>query len=108
LGGGQDDFPLRLRVTTIPVGISYQVWIEDVFLAAGGGLEHTWFEEKWEDLDIVIKGKKWGTFAALFGGYRINPRWSVYGSVRYDPMPTGKSSFLVPEVKLGASRSAPG
>jgi hypothetical protein len=54
-----------------------------------------------EDLDIVVKGQKWGPFLALLGGYRLNPRWSVFGNVRYDPMPTGKSSLLVREVRLG-------
>jgi hypothetical protein len=108
LDGGQDDFPLRLRVTTIPVGIYYQVWVKDVFLAFGGGTGYTWFEEKWVDLDIVVKGKNWGPFAAFIGGYRVNPRFSVHGSVRYDPMPTGKRSFLVPEVKLGGLKVGAG
>jgi hypothetical protein len=31
----------------------------------------------------------------------LGPRWSVFGNIRYEPMPTGKSSLLVPEVKLG-------
>jgi hypothetical protein len=106
--GGQDDYPLRLTVTTIPVGIYYRVWVKDVFLAVGGGLGYTWFEEKWEDPDIVVEGKKWGPFAAFFGGYRVNPRWAVYGSVRYDPMPTGKGTLLVPEVKLGGLKIGAG
>jgi opacity protein-like surface antigen len=107
-GGGQEDYPLRLTVTTIPVGIYYQVWIKDLFLAFGGGTGYTWFEEKWEDLDIVVKGKNWGAFAAFFGGYRVNPRFSVYGSVRYDPMPTGKGSLLVRQVNLGGLKIGAG
>jgi hypothetical protein len=101
LDDGQDDFLLRLTVTSIPVAVYYQTWIRDIFLAAGGGANYSWYEERWEDLDIVIKGQKWGPFLALLGGYRLNPRWSVFGNIRYDPMPTGKSNLLVPEVKLG-------
>jgi hypothetical protein len=61
-----------------------------------------------EDLDIVVKGQKWGPFLALLGGYRLNPRWSVFGNVRYDPMPTGKSSLSVREVRLGGLKIGAG
>ena len=108
LEGGQDDFPLRLTVTSIPVAVYYQTWIRDIFLAAGGGVSYSWYKEKWEGLDIVVKGQKWGPFLALLGGYRLNPRWSVFGNIRYDPMPTGKSSLLVQEVKLGGLKIGAG
>jgi len=108
LDGGQDDFPLRLTVTSIPVAVYYKTWIRDVFLAAGGGVSYSWYKEKWEGLDIVVKGQKWGPFLALLGGYRLNRRWSVFGNVRYDPMPTGMSSLLVPEVKLGGLKIGAG
>lgn len=101
LDGGPDEFPLRLQVTSIPVVLFYQVWIKEVFLAAGGGASYCRYEERWEDLDIVVKGQKWGPFLCFQAGYRFSPRWSVFGDIRYDPMPTGKSSLLVPEVKLG-------
>jgi len=78
----QDDFPLRLTVTSIPVAVYYQTWIRDIFLAAGGGVSYSSYKEKWEGLDIVVKGQKWGPFLALMGGYRLNPRWSVFGNVR--------------------------
>jgi len=108
LDGGQDEFPLRLRVTSIPIALYCQVWIEDVFLAVGGGANYFWYEERWEDLDIVVKGQKWGSLLSFLGGYRLNPRWAVFGNVRYDPMPTGKSSLLVPEVKLGGLKIGAG
>jgi len=108
LDGGQDDFPLRLIVTSIPVAVYYQTWIRDIFLAAGGGFSYSWYKEKWAGLDIVVKGQKWGPFLALMGGYRLNRRWSVFGNIRYDPIPTGKSSLLVPEVKLGGLKISAG
>lgn len=108
LDGGTDEFPLRLKVTSIPVILFYQVWIKDVFLAVGGGASYSRYEERWEDLDIVVKGQKWGPVLALMGGYRLNPRWSVFGSIRYDPMPTGKNSLLVREVKLGGLKIGAG
>lgn len=108
LDGGLDDFPLKLTVTTIPVAVYYQTWIRDIFLAAGGGVSYSWYKEKWEDLGIVVKGQKWGPFLALLGGYRLSPRWSVFGNIRYDPMPTGKGSLLVPEVKLGGLKIGAG
>jgi hypothetical protein len=108
LDGGQDDFPLRLTVASIPVAVYYQTWIRDIFLAVGGGANYSWYEERWEDLDIVIKGQKWGPLLSFLGGYRLNPRWSVFGNIRYDPMPTGKSSLLVREVKLGGLKIGAG
>jgi len=101
LDGGQEEFPLSLRVTSIPVAVYYQFWIKDVFLALGGGANYFWYEERWEGLDIITEGKKWGPLISFHGGYRLNPRWSVFGEIRHEPMPTGKSSLLVPEVKLG-------
>jgi hypothetical protein len=108
LGGGTDEFPLKLTVTSIPVALYYQAWIQDVFLAAGGGVSYSRFKEEWEGLDIVVKGQKWGPYLVLMGGYRANPRWSVFGNVCYDPIPTGKSSLLVPEVKLGGLKIGAG
>jgi len=101
LDGGADEFPLRLKVTSIPIVLYYQAWLKDVFLALGGGASYLWYEERWEDLDIITKGNNWGPVISFLGGYRFSPRWSVFGNVRYEPMPTGKSSLLVPEVKLG-------
>ena len=108
LDGGPDEFPLRLKVTSIPVVLFYQVWIKDVFLAVGGGASHSRYEERWEDLDIIVKGQKWGPLVAFLGGYRFNQRWSVFGNLSYEPMPTGKSSLLVPEVKLGGLKIGAG
>jgi hypothetical protein len=108
LDGGQDEFPLRLRVTSIPVTLFYQVWIKDIFLAVGGGASYSWYEENWEDLDIIVKGQKLGPLISFLGGYRFNARWSIFANVRYDPMPTGKSSLLVREVKLGGLKLTAG
>jgi hypothetical protein len=108
LDRGPDEFPLRLRVTSIPVTLFYQVWLKDVFLAVGGGASYCWYEERWEDLDIVVKGQKWGPLISFLAGYRFNPRWSVFANVRHEPMPTGKSSLLVREVKLGGLKIGAG
>jgi hypothetical protein len=77
-------------------------------LAAGGGASYASYKETWDGLGIVVKGNKWGPFIALIGGYRLNPRWSVFGNFRYEPMPTGKSSLLVREVKLGGLKIGAG
>jgi hypothetical protein len=108
LDNGQDSFPLRLTVTSVPVAVYYQAWIKDVFLAAGGGISYSRYEERWEDLDIVVKGQKWGPFLAFLGGYRLSPRWSIFANIRYDPIPTGKSSLLVQEVRLGGLKIGAG
>jgi hypothetical protein len=108
LDGGPDEFPVRLEVTSIPVALFYQVWIKDVFLAAGGGASLSRYKERWEDLDIVVKGQKWGPLLSFLAGYRFSPRWSFFGNIRYEPMPTGKSSLLVQEVKLGGLKIGAG
>lgn len=108
LSGGTDEYPLRLKVTSIPLVIYYRVWLKDVFLAAGGGASYSWYEEKWEDLEIITEGQKWGPLLSFLAGYRFSPRWSVLGSIRYEPVPTGKSSLLVEEVKLGGLKIGAG
>jgi len=108
LDGGQDEFPLRLKVSSIPIALYLQFWIKDVFLAVGGGASYFWYEERWEDLDIITEGKKWGPLLSFLAGYRFSPRWSLFGNVRYEPMPTGKSSLQVPEVKLGGLKIGAG
>jgi len=105
LSGGLEEFRLRLRVTSIPIVLYYQIGIKDVFLAAGGGASFAWYEESWEDLDIVVKGQKWGPILSFLAGYRLSRRLSVFGETRYEPIPTGKSSLLVPEVKLGGLKT---
>ena len=40
--------------------------------------------------------------------YRLSRRLSVFGETRYEPIPTGKSSLLVPEVKLGGLKIGAG
>jgi len=108
LNGEADEFPLKLKASSIPIALYYQVWMKDMFLAFGGGASYCWYEERWEDLDIVTEGKKWGPLLSFLAGYRLSPRWSVFGNIRYEPMPTGKSSLLVPEVKLGGLKIGAG
>jgi hypothetical protein len=108
LDGGRESFPLRLRVSSIPIMLHYRFWLKNVFLALGGGAGYFWYEERWEDLDIVSEGKKWGPIASFLAGYRFSPRWSAFGSLRYEPMPTGKSSLLLEEVKLGGLKLTAG
>jgi hypothetical protein len=108
LSGGEEEFPLRLKVTSIPSLLFYQIDAKDVFIALGGGASYAMFKESWEDLDIVTEGKKWGPVLSLLAGYRLGPRMSLFGDLRYEPMPTGKSSLLVEEVKLGGLKLGAG
>lgn len=108
LSGGSEEFPLRLKVTSIPIVLYYQVDAKDLFIALGGGAGYAMYKESWEDLDIVVKGQKWGPVLSLLAGYRLSPRLSVFGDLRYEPIPTGKSSLLVPEVKLGGLKIGAG
>ena len=108
LDGGGEEFPLRLRVSSVPITLHYRVWLKDVFLMLGGGADYFQYEERWEDLDIVAEGKKWGPVISFLAGYRFSSRWSAYGGIRYEPMPTGKSSLLVEEVKLGGLKLTAG
>jgi hypothetical protein len=108
LDGGSEEFPLKLRVSSIPVILYYQVDIKNVFLAAGGGASCSWYKESWEGLDILVKGHKWGPLISFLAGFRLSPRWSIFSDIRYEPMPTGKSSLLVPEVKLGGLKIGAG
>ena len=108
LSGGSDEFPLMLKVTSIPIVLYYQVETKNIFIALGGGASYAVYKESWEDLDIIVEGNKWGPVLSLLAGYRLGPRLSVFGETRYEPIPTGKSSLLVEEVKLGGLKIGAG
>lgn len=108
LSGGPEEFPLRLKATSIPLVLYYQIDAKDVFIALGAGTSYAMYKESWEDLDIIVEGNKWGPVLSLLAGYRLGPRLSVFGETRYEPIPTGKSSLLVPEVKLGGLKIGAG
>jgi Outer membrane protein beta-barrel domain len=108
LDGGSEEFPLKLKAGSIPIALYYQVGMKNIFLALGGGASYAWYEESWEDLDKTVKGHKWGPLVSFLAGYRFSPSWSIFGDIRYEPMPTGKSSLLVPEVKLGGLKIGAG
>jgi hypothetical protein len=108
LDGGEEEFPLRLRVSSVPITLHYRFWIKDIFLMLGGGADYFRYEERWEDLDIVTEGKEWGPVISFLAGGRFGPRWSAFGGIRYEPMSTGRSSLLLEEVKLGGLKLTAG
>jgi hypothetical protein len=107
-GGERDEYPVRLTVTSIPIAI-YHLTARGRFLyALGAGAYYSWYEEKWEGLDIVSKGRKLGWLAEFMGGYELNPTFSLFGSLSYAPIPTGKSSLVAYNIQLGGFKLSAG
>jgi hypothetical protein len=107
-GGESEEYPVKLTVTSIPIGV-YHLTVRGRFIfALGAGAYYSWYEEKWVGLNVASKGQKLGWFAELMGGYELNPTFSLFGSLSYAPIPTGRSSLVAYNIQLGGFKLSAG
>jgi hypothetical protein len=101
MDGGDAEYPVKFRRTSITVVVFYQLDLKAVDIRLGTGLCAHRYEETWETVDIAFKGNKVSPrfFAAV--SVALLGRLSLFGSATYDTVPTGAGSSLVNEVNLG-------
>jgi len=102
LDGGTESIGVRLRLTSVPLIVSWHIPRGPVSLDLGAGLAYHDFEETWtEGGGPATAGTKWGLLAAASIAYELAPRLSVTGTLRYLDISTGRPSLLTSEVNLG-------
>ena len=101
MDGGDAEYPVEFRRTSIPVVVFYQLDFKAVDIRLGAGLCAHRYEETWETVDLGFKGNKASPrfFAAV--SVALLGRLSLFGSATYDTIPTGAGSPFVNEVDLG-------
>jgi len=100
---GEDgaEYPVKLRRTSIPVVVFYQLDLKAVDVRLGAGLGAHRYVETWETVDLEFKGNKVSPRFFAAASVALFGRLSLFGSATYDTIPTGAGSPLVDEVNLG-------
>jgi len=100
-GGGDEEYPLKLRRTTIPIVAFYQLDLKAVHLRFGAGLGIHKYRELWTTEDIVYEGSKVSPRFVFQAWKRLAGRLSVVGTFVYEGVSTGAGSVLASSVDLG-------
>jgi hypothetical protein len=100
-GGGSEEYPLKLRRTTIPVIAFYQLDLKAVHLRFGAGLGIHKYRELWTTEDIVYEGSKVSPRFVFQAWKRLAGRLSFVGTFVYEGVSTGAGSVLASSVDLG-------
>jgi len=101
LGEDGAEYPLKFRRTSIPVIAFYQIDLNAVAVRFGAGLCFHRYEETWETVDLGFKGNKASPRFVIAASVALLGRFSLFGSLTYDTIPTGAGSPLVQAVNLG-------
>jgi hypothetical protein len=100
---GEDgaEYPVKLRRTSIPVVVFYQLGLKAVDIRIGTGFGAHRYEETWETVDLGFKGNKVSPRFFAAASVVLLGRLSLFCSATYDTIPTGAGSPLVDRVNLG-------
>jgi len=100
--GGLESMGVKLRLTSIPLTAYWHIPRGRVGIDLGAGFAYHDFEETWaDDSGPATSGGKWGLLACASVAYELTSRLSVFGTVRYLNIATGRPSLLTDEVNLG-------
>jgi hypothetical protein len=101
MDGGDAEYRVEFRRTSIPVVVFYQLDFKAFDIRLGAGLCAHRYEETWETVALGFKGNKVSPRFVMAASVALLGRFSLFGSVTYDTIPTGAGSPLVNEVNLG-------
>lgn len=101
MDGGDAEYPVKFRRTSVPVVVFYQIDVKPVEVRLGAGLGIHRYKETWQTVDLGFSGHKVSPRFVMAASVALLGRFSLFGSVTYDTIPTGLGSPLVNEVNLG-------
>jgi hypothetical protein len=101
LDGGDAEYPVKFRRTSIPVVVFYQIDFKAVDIRLGAGMCAHRYEETWETVDLGFKGNRVSPRFFVAAAVALLRRLSLFGSATYDTIPTGASSPFANDVNLG-------
>lgn len=100
LGDGVD-YPVELRMTSIPLVAFYEVDLKSVRIRIGAGVGIHSYEEVWPTSTPVFEGDKVGPRFIVSTFVGLSGRLSLVGTFVYENISTGAGSLLATNVGLG-------
>lgn len=105
----EEEYALELEMTSIRLGLRYAFDLGRIAVFAGAGGSADRYEERWVDVPgLGGSGKKAGWYAEAGGEYAVFRFLALSLRAEYSSIPTGKGSFLEPDVDLGGLEAAAG
>jgi len=101
MDGGDAEYPVKFRRTSIPVVVFYQLDFKAVDIRLGAGMCAHRYEETWETVDLGFKGNRVSPRFFAAASVTLLARLSLFGSATLDTIPTGAGSPFVNDVNLG-------
>ena len=101
MDGGDAEYPVKFRRTSIPVVVFYQIDFKAVDIRLGAGMCAHRYEETWETVDLGFKGNRVSPRFFAAASVALLARLSLFGSATLDTIPTGAGSPFVNDVNLG-------
>lgn len=100
-GEGQDVFPLKIRRTSVPLLLFYELDAGPAAFRLGAGLGFHSYSETWQTVDFEFRGHKVAPRLALAVAVKVLGPLSLVGSACYESISTGTGTALDPNVNLG-------
>ncbi len=101
MDGGEEEYPVEFRRTSVPLVVFYQVEGKAVDVRFGAGLGIHSYRESWETVDLVHEGHKISYRLMLAVTYALLDRLSLLCSLSYDSIRTGVGSPLAENADVG-------
>ncbi len=101
VGGGEAEYPVDFRRTTIPVVAFYQLDLKAIHVRVGAGIGVHSYRELWTTGENDFHGRKVSPRFVISASARLVGRLSVVGSFVYESIQTGAGSVLSSDVDLG-------
>jgi len=99
--GGAENYPVKIRMTSLPVTAFLRVPWERAHLDLGLGAVRTSYAETWTAGGFRAEGSAWGFLIGLNAEYNLTARVALSGSVRFFSVPTGRDSLFGSAIDLG-------
>ncbi len=108
LDGGSAAFPVKIRLTSLPVMALLRLPLGRGNVDLGLGAVRTSYKETWPQGDFLTEGSTWGFIFGVNGGYGLSSRLALFGSLRYLTAPTDRDSLLGKAIDLGGFQALAG
>jgi hypothetical protein len=108
LDGGPGVYPVKIRMTALPVMAFFRIPRGRAHLDLGLGAVRTSFEETWSTGDFRVEGSAWGFLIGINAEYGLAPWLALSGSLRFSSAPTGRDSILGGAIDLGGFQALAG
>jgi len=100
-GGGDAEFPVELRRTSIPLLAFYEIGFKSVRVRFGAGVGIHSYKEVWTTSTPEFEGRKVAPRFMIAAFMGLSARLSLVGTFVYESISTGAGSVLSSNIDLG-------